>query len=107
MGVGILAIGVLVFIIMQTILRDNSKKTSRKSAKYSNNDSAGFIAASEPNLFQDYTRPHEEDRPVHDGSSYPGGHESNDGYSPNNVDSSESNDSVIDCGGSDSGSSVD
>ncbi|OBZ11705.1 hypothetical protein A8L34_15285 [Bacillus sp. FJAT-27264] len=107
MGVGILAIGVLVFIIMQTILRDNSKKTSRKSAKYSNNDSAGFIAASEPNLFQDYARPHEEERPVHDGSAYPGGHEPNAGYSHNSVDSSGSSDPVSDCGGSDSGGGAD
>ncbi|NUU60545.1 hypothetical protein [Paenibacillus agri] len=107
MGVGILAIGVLVFIIMQTILRDNSKKTGRKSTKYRNNDTAGFIAASEPNLFQDYTKPHEEDRPDHDDSSYPGSHESNAGYSHSSVDSSGDSNSVSDCGGSDSGGGAD
>ncbi|MFC3748299.1 hypothetical protein [Paenibacillus sp. GCM10012306] len=88
MGVGILAIGVLVLIIMQTILRDNGKKNSGKSAKYSNDDSAGFIATSGPDLFQNYTHPHEEDSPNPDGPSNPSGHNLNAGCSHSCVNSS-------------------
>lgn len=102
MGIGILAIAVLVLIVMQTILRDNNKKHRRKTAKYRGDDTAGFIAATGTPWMQDSAH-YEGDRnlDLHHGSHSHTG--SGSGHSWNDSCSHSSTDASGDCssGGSD------
>ncbi|WP_197073668.1 hypothetical protein NYE80_08475 [Paenibacillus sp. FSL H7-0357] len=76
LGIGIVFIGVLVFIVVQAVIRDNGRKHGGSNRLRNRNNSADnyFFPGADPNLFTGDNDNNNHTRNHHDGNSGNGGH---------------------------------